>query len=82
MSEPASARDRADIVSEITTALRQAGLKVGDAEIASMVETHLFVRRGLDALRNRLPKTTEPALAFDSTSAYRSLDDEGNHDGR
>ena len=79
MSEPETARDRAQTVNEITTALEQAGLQVGDVEIAAMVETHQFVRRGLDALRNRLPKTTEPAPIFDATASWRSAESGDDH---
>jgi hypothetical protein len=82
MSEPESARERADVVTEITTSLRRAGLRVGEAEIAAMAETHLFVRRGLEVLRNRLPKTTEPAPIFDASASWRSADSGDDHAGR
>jgi hypothetical protein len=82
MSKPEPARDRAAIVDEIANALRQAGLRVGEAEIANMVETHQFVRRGLEALRDRLPKTTEPAPIFDATASWRSAESGDDHASR
>jgi hypothetical protein len=82
MSKSALLRDDIDPVAEIAAALKRAGLRVTDAEIANMVEDYLVVRRGLEALRHRLPKTTEPPLTFDSSAPYRPSGDGDNDVGR
>jgi hypothetical protein len=82
MSEPRSAQADVDAMAEITAALKRGGLRVSAAEIANMVEGYRFVRRGLEAIRQRLPKTVEPAPTFDSAAVYRSPEDGDDHVGR
>jgi hypothetical protein len=78
MPERGSAESDVEAVAEISAALKRAGLRVTAAQIVSMVECYRFVQQSLTALGQRLPRTAEPALTFDSGRACRTLrDDDG-----
>ena len=58
-------RERTDETAEVAILLQRAGITLGEAEQAALVDAHRRNRTALDTLRAELSLAEEPAVTFE-----------------